>query len=74
MATEKNDEMATRRGFLTTLLGGLAGTAGLLAAGWKPASAESGGDAARGKAAPAPIDNIFTPLRPARRKARQGGV
>ena len=66
---------ATRRGFLTGLLGGLAGLAGLsaIAAGSKTASTgRSGTEPASGRKASGPIDNIFVPLSPRENVKRRG--
>ncbi len=61
---------ATRRGFLFSLVGGLAGAAGwyALISGSKKASAgRSGLDSVPSQAAATPIDNIFVPLRSSKR-------
>ncbi|MFI5362782.1 MAG: hypothetical protein ACHQ49_12490 [Elusimicrobiota bacterium] len=70
---KKETSIATRRGFLFSLLGGLAGAAGLssIVAGTKASPEER----ATGAAVPEqpvakPIDNIFTPLSPKNLKRR----
>jgi hypothetical protein len=59
---------ATRRGFLLTLLGGLAGAAGVSALSGSASAAAPGTTPAPGRNAGTPIDNIFTPLRKLRSK------
>lgn len=58
---------ATRRGFLLSAFGALAGVAGLLAAG--DAGAEAKPQPAR--PSPGPIDNIFEPMRSPKKEPRR---
>ena len=76
MTNPKNDgNLATRRGFLFSLLGGFAGAAGLFsiaARAKKPSRAISGSEPVPERPAAKPIDNIFVPLPPRENHKRRG--